>query len=135
MRTILVIEDEHSVRVNLVELLESEGYNVLSAKNGEEGYTTAITCEPDLILSDIRMPVLNGIELLKKLQLNISTAMIPFIFLTAKTEMQDMREGMANGADDYIAKPFQIDDVLNAISSRLKKETIIYRLSMNSEIH
>lgn len=121
MKTILIIEDEQNVRINLAELLEYEGYNVLSAKNGQEGYTMAISYEPDLILSDIRMPVLNGIDLLKKLQNNITTAMIPFIFLTAKTEMQDMREGMANGADDYIVKPFQIDDVLNAIDSRLKK--------------
>jgi two-component system, sensor histidine kinase and response regulator len=121
VKTILIVEDEPNVRLNLVELLESEGYNVLSAKNGKDGYAMAISCEPDLILSDIRMPVLSGLELLKKLQDNIATAMIPFIFLTAKTELQDMREGMSNGADDYIAKPFQIEDVLNAIDSRLKK--------------
>jgi DNA-binding response OmpR family regulator len=121
LKTILVIEDEPDVRINLVELLESEGFNVLSAKNGQEGYATALSCEPDLILSDIRMPVLNGIELLKKLQNNFTTSMIPFIFLTAKTDIQDMRVGMTTGADDYILKPFQIDDVLEAIASRLKK--------------
>jgi DNA-binding response OmpR family regulator/anti-sigma regulatory factor (Ser/Thr protein kinase) len=121
MSTILIVEDEQSVRANLIELLENEGYDVLSAKNGKEGYAYAISCEPDLVLSDIRMPVLNGIDMLKKLQNNSSTSMIPFIFLTAKTEMHDMREGMSNGADDYIVKPFQIDDVLNAINSRLKK--------------
>jgi DNA-binding response OmpR family regulator len=121
MRTILIIEDEPGIRINLVELLENEGYKVLSAKNGLEGYRIAVSSEPDIILSDIRMPVLNGIELLKKLQKNIATAMIPFIFLSAKADMQDMREGMSNGADDYIVKPFQIEDVLDAINSRLKK--------------
>jgi DNA-binding response OmpR family regulator/anti-sigma regulatory factor (Ser/Thr protein kinase) len=121
VKTILIIEDEPGIRINLIELLENEGYNVLSANNGYEGYRIAISCEPDIILSDIRMPVLNGIDLLKKLQQNLATAMIPFIFLTAKSELQDMREGMSNGADDYIIKPFQIDDVLNAIDYRLKK--------------
>ena len=122
MTTILVIEDEEAVRHNLEDLLTAEGYITLSAKNGIEGYETAILNEPDLILSDIRMPRMDGLELLEKLQKNPVTSLIPFIFLTARVEMKDLRKGMVLGADDYIMKPFKIDDVLDAINSRLRKK-------------
>ncbi|RPI59756.1 MAG: hybrid sensor histidine kinase/response regulator, partial [Ignavibacteriales bacterium] len=122
MKTVLIVEDEKDLRFNLQEMLESAGYNVLSAINGNEALELTSHIEPDLILSDIRMPDMDGIELLKSLQLNSLTANIPFIFLTAKVEMQDLREGMVLGADDYLMKPYKIDDVLNAINSRLKKK-------------
>ena len=122
MKTILIVEDEKDLRFNLQEMLESAGYNVLSAINGNEALELTSHIEPDLILSDIRMPDMDGIELLKNLQENSSTANIPFIFLTAKVEMQDLRDGMVLGADDYLMKPYKIDDVLNAVNSRLKKK-------------
>ena len=122
MKTILVIEDEPDVRKNLIELLNAEGFNVISAKDGQEGFEMAVSNEPDLILSDIRMPRMDGFELLEKLQENSTTAIIPFIFLTAKAEMKDLRRGMIIGADDYIIKPFRIVDVLDAVNSRLKKK-------------
>ncbi len=122
MTTILIIEDEDAVRHNLEDLLTGEGYNTLTATNGSEGYEIAVLNEPDLILSDIRMPQLDGLQLLEKLQKNPVTRLIPFIFLTARVEMKDLREGMSMGADDYIMKPFKIDDVLNAINSRLRKK-------------
>jgi len=103
-------------------MLEGEGYNILSAANGIEALELTAHIEPDLILSDIRMPDMDGIELLKNLQENSSTANIPFIFLTAKVEMSDLREGMTLGADDYLMKPYKIDDVLNAVNSRLIKK-------------
>ncbi len=121
MKKILVVEDELDVRRNLEDLLEAEGFDILSAEDGKEGYEIAIHYEPDLILSDIRMPKMDGLELLKKLQENSKTSIIPFIFLTAKTENTDVRQGMVLGADDYILKPFKITDVLNAINSRLRK--------------
>lgn len=121
MKSILVIEDEEIVRKNLEDLLESEGFKVLSESNGEDAYHTAVMKEPDIILSDINMPGMNGIELLKKLQRNEVTSLIPFIFITAKNEIRDIRAGMTSGADDYITKPFGIDDVLNAVNSRLRK--------------
>ncbi len=121
MKKILVIEDELDVRRNLEDLLEAEGFEILSAEDGKEGYELAIHSDPDLILSDIRMPKMDGLELLQKLQENSRTSIIPFIFLTAKTENSDIRHGMVSGADDYILKPFKIDDVLNAINSRIKK--------------
>ncbi len=122
MKTIIIVEDEKDLRSNLEEMLESAGYNVLSAINGIEALEFTARIEPDLILSDIRMPNMDGIELLKTLQENSSTANIPFIFLTAKVEMSDLREGMTLGADDYLMKPYKIDDVLSAVNSRLRKK-------------
>lgn len=121
MKKILIVEDEFDVRVNLQDLLESESYEVIAAKDGKEGYNKAIEELPDLIISDIKMPYVDGFELYKKLQANANTNQIPFIFLTAKVEMSDFREGMSLGADDYLIKPFKINDVLKAIEVRLKK--------------
>ncbi len=122
MKKILVIEDEDIVRENIIEMLRNENFDPVGAKDGEQGFKLANSVDPDLIISDIRMPKMDGIQLIKRLQANLSTAQIPFIFLTAKVEMQDMREGMTNGADDYLTKPFSYDDLLNAINSRLKKK-------------
>ena len=122
MKRILIIEDEESVRRNLEDLLEAEGFAVFSAKDGIDGYESALLKEPDLILSDIRMPRMDGFELLRKLQNNPVTRLIPFVFLTARADLNDLRKGMSTGADDYIIKPFKIDDVLNAINSRLRKK-------------
>ena len=122
MKKILIVEDELDLRRNLEDLLEAEGFETLSAGDGKEGYEMALNSAPDLILSDIWMPKMDGIELIKKLQENIKTSIIPFIFLTAKSEAADVRQGMVLGADDYILKPFKIDDILNAINSRLRKK-------------
>jgi two-component system, sensor histidine kinase and response regulator len=125
MKSILVVEDEFDVRMNLKELLESEDYNVLVAEDGEIGFELAKKYQPDLVISDIKMPRLDGFELLKKMQDNPETDRIPFVFLTAKVEMSDFREGMSLGVDDYLTKPFRIDDVLKAIETRLKKRDLL----------
>jgi two-component system, sensor histidine kinase and response regulator len=122
LKTILIVEDEKDVRMNLQDLLETESYNVLVAKDGNEGVKLAANNLPDLILSDIKMPKLNGFEFFKTLQKDPFTASIPFIFLTAKVEMSDFREGMSLGADDYLTKPFKAEDVLRAIEVRLQKK-------------
>lgn len=122
MKTILVVEDEKDLRLNLQEMLEGEGFSILTAVNGVEALELTASLEPDLILSDIRMPEMDGLELLKRLQQKPETASIPFIFLTAKVELQDLREGMVLGADDYLMKPFKIDDLVKAVNSRLKKK-------------
>ena len=122
MTKILVVEDELYIRENLVDLLDSEGFEVFEAVDGSEGLQIAQTKYPDLILSDIRMPKLDGIQFLKKLQSNPDTATIPLVFLSAKVELNEIREGMLSGADDYITKPFKSEDVLNAIEARLKKK-------------
>lgn len=121
MKKILVIEDNFEVRDNLCEILELAGYHVLSAENGKIGTEKAMQELPDLILCDVMMPELDGFGVLKILQKNQKTHDIPFIFLTAKAEKSDFRKGMGLGADDYITKPFDDTELLEAIEIRLSK--------------
>lgn len=121
MTKILVIEDEESVRLNLVEMLEAEDYDVVSAQNGMIGVMWALDYFPDLIISDVMMPELDGYGVLNTLRQDPATATIPFIFLTAKVDKGDIREGMELGADDYLTKPFSRDELLQSITVRLKK--------------
>lgn len=120
-KKILVIEDNQEVRENIVEILTLDGYDVVSAENGKIGVEAAKAQIPDLILCDIMMPVLDGYGVLKILNRNASTHHIPFIFLTAKSEKSDFRKGMGLGADDYIVKPFDDTELLEAVEMRLKK--------------
>ncbi|MCA6407955.1 MAG: response regulator, partial [Cytophagales bacterium] len=121
MSKILIIEDNLEVRENTAEILELAQYKVITAENGKTGVELAIKGKPDLIICDIMMPVLDGYGVLHMLSKNPETAAIPFIFLTAKSEKSDYRKGMELGADDYITKPFDDTQLLNAIEIRLKK--------------
>lgn len=121
MKKVLLVEDNTEVRENTAEILELAGYEVLTAENGKVGVEKAVKESPDLIICDIMMPVLDGYGTLHMLSKNEKTAHIPFIFLTAKAERSDMRKGMEMGADDYITKPFDDIELLNAIESRFKK--------------
>lgn len=125
MKTILVIEDNEDVRENTSEILEMANYRVLQAENGKQGLEIAQKVKPDLIICDIMMPVLDGYGVIHLLNKNPETASIPFIFLTAKSERGDMRRGMEMGADDYISKPFDDIELLNAVESRLRKNEIL----------
>lgn len=120
-KTILIIEDDENVRKNIGELLSEEGYNILSAANGKFGMMVAKESLPDLIISDIMMPEKNGYELLKELSSLKETGHIPFLFLSAKAELNDLRKGMELGADDYLFKPFKSSELLKAVETRLKK--------------
>ena len=115
---ILVIEDHQDVRDNICEILELSAYEVIQAPNGKEGVEAARKQKPDLILCDIMMPEIDGYEVLYLLGKSPETAGIPFIFLTAKAEREDFRKGMSMGADDYLVKPFDQMDLLNAIENR-----------------
>jgi len=121
MTNILLIEDNKEVRENTAEILELAGYKVATAADGKKGVEQVNKSKPDLIICDIMMPVLDGYGVLHLLGRNSETANIPFIFLTAKTERTDVRKGMEMGADDYITKPFDKIELLNAVESRLKK--------------
>lgn len=121
MKNLLLIEDNREVRENTAEILELAGYKVTTAENGKEGVSLAQQQLPDLIVCDIMMPLLDGYGVLHMLSKNSETSAIPFIFLTAKSERTDMRKGMEMGADDYITKPFEEIELLNAIESRLRK--------------
>lgn len=119
--TVLIIEDNDDIREGTREILELAGYQVYEAPEGKTGVELAIKHLPDVILCDIMMPELDGFGVLFMLSKNQQTAVIPFIFLTAKAERADMRKAMELGADDYLTKPFDDIELLNAIETRLKK--------------
>jgi DNA-binding NarL/FixJ family response regulator len=121
MKKILVIEDEPEMRRNLTTVLRLEDFQPLSAENGRVGLNLAKKEKPDLILCDIMMPELDGHGVLQALQADPELALIPFIFLTAKGEKEDLRNGMNLGADDYLTKPVAKADLLEAIDARLRR--------------
>src|SRR5580765_6353553 len=125
MKSVLVIDDNADIRDNTAEILELAGYKTFTAENGKKGVELAQKEKPELIICDIMMPELDGYGVLHLLRKNAETENIPFIFLTAKTERGDFRKGMEMGADDYITKPFDDIELLNAIEVRLKKYDII----------
>lgn len=127
MKKILLIEDNLEVRENTEEILTLANYKVLTAPNGKIGVELAQQEKPDLIICDIMMPELDGYGVLHILSKKDETARIPFIFLTAKTEKSDIRKGMTLGADDYLTKPFDDTDLLNAIEVRLRKNAMQQR--------
>jgi CRP-like cAMP-binding protein/CheY-like chemotaxis protein len=120
--SILIIEDNEDIRESTAEILDLAGYEVFQADNGKTGLELAFAHLPGLILCDIMMPELDGYGVLYMLSKNPATVAIPFIFLTAKAERADMRKGMEMGADDYLVKPFDDVELLNAIESRLNKK-------------
>src|SRR5580765_1798581 len=124
-KTILVIDDNADIRDNTAEILELSGYKTFTAENGKQGVEIAMKEKPSLIVCDIMMPELDGYGVLHLLRKNSETEKIPLIFLTAKTERTDFRKGMEMGADDYITKPFDDIELLNAIETRLKKYDIL----------
>ena len=121
MKRILLIEDNENVRENTAEILELAGYEMETAENGKVGAEKAIKGDFDLIICDIMMPELDGYGVLHILNKNPKTSSIPFIFLTAKAEQSDFRKGMNLGADDYLTKPFDETELMNAIELRLSK--------------
>lgn len=125
MKKVLLIEDDAVLRENTAELLELSEYDVTTAQNGKIGIEVAQNLLPDVIVCDIMMPELDGYGVLEFLSKQDHTKYIPFIFLSAKTERQDVRKGMDLGADDYITKPFSEDELISAIESRIAKALIL----------
>jgi CheY-like chemotaxis protein/CRP-like cAMP-binding protein len=121
MKRIVVIEDNTEVRENLCEILTLSGYETFEAENGKIGIQVVTDVNPDLIICDVMMPELDGFGVLKILNHNPKLMHIPFMFLTAKAEKTDFRKGMGLGADDYITKPYDDVELLEAIEMRLKK--------------
>jgi len=135
MRKVLLIEDDSVLRENTAELLELSNYEVVTASNGKKGVKAAKTYLPDVIVCDIMMPELDGYGVLEKLGKYESTMHIPFIFLSAKTEKEDIRKGMNLGADDYLTKPFEEKDLRNAIESRLARAAILKELESPEKVY
>jgi len=128
MNTILLIEDDAALRENTEELLELSNYKVSTAPNGKIGIEKAKTEIPNIIICDIMMPEVDGYGVLKELSLDDKTQHIPFIFLSAKTEHKEIRKGMNLGADDYLTKPFEEEELLSAIESRLAKASLLSKI-------
>lgn len=124
---IVLIEDNHEMRDNIAEILELSNYTVYPAENGKKGVELIKQHIPDLIICDIMMPELDGYGVLKIISGNESTRHIPFIFLTAKAEKTDFRKGMNLGADDYLTKPFEDVELLEAIETRIRKHTFLQK--------
>ncbi len=121
MRKILVIEDEPEMRRNIAALLRYHEYEPIEAENGRKGVELARREKPDLILCDVMMPELDGYGVLQALQQDAGLALIPFVFLTAKGDKDELRSGMNLGADDYLAKPVANADLVQAIETRLRR--------------
>ena len=135
MKKILVIDDDKSIRESTQELLEIVGYDVKVAEDGTKGIKLAKEFIPDIIICDISMPVLDGYSVFNELNKDPVTSVIPFIFLTAKAEISDLKFGMQMGADDYISKPFSSNELLNSIELRLKKKDKIIQFYGNEKEH
>ncbi|TVZ27562.1 CRP-like cAMP-binding protein [Gillisia sp. Hel_I_86] len=134
MKTILLIEDDAALRENTAELLELSNYQVITASNGQIGIEKVNEHIPDLIVCDIMMPEVDGYGVLDLVSKDPKTSHIPFIFLSAKTEHKEVRKGMDLGADDYITKPFEEDELISAIQSRLAKAEILAQTSDNRAV-
>jgi CheY-like chemotaxis protein len=122
MKTVLIIEDNYEIRENITEILELEGYKVTVANDGGSGLQIAIKHLPGIILCDIMMPILNGYEVLRLLKENPTTANIPFIFISASTEKKDIQFGIDLGAIAYIRKPFELEELLDAVARYFPKQ-------------
>jgi len=121
-KVILIVEDEENIRNNIEEILTAEGYKCITAGQAEEALKILNNVTPDLILSDIMMPGMDGYKFYAEVRNRKALEFVPFLFLTAKVDDLSVRTGMKLGADDYIKKPFLIEDLLHSIKTRLEKK-------------
>jgi CheY-like chemotaxis protein len=121
MAKVLVIEDNLEIRENLMEILVLMDCQVLAASNGKEGFALAVEQHPSVILCDILMPEMDGFEVFKRLKADPLSSNIPFIFVTASTEKKEIETALAMGADGYICKPFDVEELFDAIKKALSK--------------
>ncbi|MFT6443102.1 MAG: DNA-binding response OmpR family regulator [Crocinitomicaceae bacterium] len=125
MYKILIIEDELDLRETTLTILEMSGYEVYTASNGKEGFAAIIKIRPDLVICDVHMPIMNGYEVLIAVNEKIEPALKPpFLFLTAQVQLDNIAMGIALGADDYIAKPFTIPELLESVKTRLENKNV-----------
>lgn len=122
MKKILIIEDEAPLRMQLVEVLGFEGYAAIGAEDGIVGVETIRSELPDLIVCDIMMPDLDGYGVLKAIRADLTTAAIPFIFISARATKEDIEQGLMLGANAYLTKPFRLEEFLQTIQRYVAQE-------------
>ncbi|MDX1978128.1 MAG: response regulator [Pseudanabaenaceae cyanobacterium bins.68] len=133
MRHILVIEDDEDLQELIKEILVNQNYQVTSARNGEEGLALAISLQPDLILSDIRMPGISGYQVLEQIRHHEKLRNTPVIFISGLTDREHLRLGMNRGADDYLPKGFTKEQLLNSVQARLQRLTSQEQEQLNQQ--
>lgn len=134
MRNILVIDDSDDIRMVVVKTLAGFGYATREAKDGLEGIQMALDEQPDLIMCDVAMPGMDGYRTLAAIRELPVIASIPFIFMTARAGRDDLRRAMASGADDYLTKPFEPEELMEAVMSRLERhEEMLYEAAKRAE--
>jgi len=123
MNNILVIDDKEEIRALIKVVLNNYGFNVIEADNGTIGMQLLRSQKLDLVVCDINMPGMDGYQTLVAVRASSTTAPIPFILMTGLVSRDGFRRGMANGADDYLVKPFTTDELIDAVMSRLSRQT------------
>ncbi len=129
---VLLVDDDYSVLEGVADLLEINGYEVWTAENGQHALELMQTRSPDMIVSDVMMPVMDGYEFYERVRSNPSWIPIPFIFLSARSQPVDVRRGRALGVDEYVVKPFDPQDLLLIIENRWRRTQEIRRVTMDS---
>ncbi len=120
MKKILVIDDSKTIRLMMEAGLTKEGYEVITAIDGEDGLIKAFTENPNLIVLDVMMPKLNGFQVCRKIKRDERTLHIPVLILTAQDQKEEILEGFNAGADEYLCKPFKFDELLRQVKTLLK---------------
>jgi CheY-like chemotaxis protein len=128
MPSIVVMEDEDGTRMLLVSLLKKQGYQVMAAENGAEGLELVLEHRPDLVISDVQMPEINGLQMVAMVRKHPVVGTTPIILLTSLQERAIMRAGMNTGADDFITKPFKPAEVYEAVAAQLNKRQVLTSL-------
>jgi two-component system phosphate regulon response regulator PhoB len=119
--TVLVVEDDPTILQLLEVNFEMEGFIVLRAEDGEQGLAVARESRPDVVVSDVMMPKMSGLELLRALKTSVDTKAIPVVLLSAKAQGADVRSGLEAGADDYVTKPFEPLDLIDRVNAVLAR--------------
>lgn len=126
MKKILVVDDDNILRTVLKHYLEKQGYQVEHASSGKEGLIAFDRYKPDLVVSDVAMPEMDGLEFCRKLRSQPSGQLVPFIFLSGKDDLEDRIAGHSIGADDYLTKPFEMKELLAKIEAQLERNRRIH---------
>ncbi len=126
---ILVVEDNPTIRLLIKKGLEKEGFEVVDVENGEAALEVIKDRVPELIVSDVMMPRMDGFQLVKEIRERFENPLLPFIFLTVKDEVDDYIKGYELGADDYLTKPFNMEKLLDKVKRRLKKASILKKIN------